>query len=103
MTTKEAAALWGVTPETVRRYCASGRIKHCGKVKGKWVINPLCHKPFDMRFKNPTIVVCSVVKDITFNENGEIVSVKHYPPLIVPTKVRDGLVVVEEREMLLAA
>ena len=103
MTTKKAAALWGVTPETVSRYCASGRIKHCEKTKGKWVINPLCHKPLDRRFKKPTIVVCSVIRDIIFGENGEIVSVQQYPSLIVPTRVHDGLVVVKEREVLLAA
>ena len=104
MTTKEAAVLWGVTPETVRRYCSSGRIEHCEKVKGIWSINPLCHKPFDRRFKKPTIVISYVVEEIRFDNKGGM-TVERFPPLVLPKNVRDGLVVVEEvkEEILQAA
>ena len=102
MTTKEAAALWGVMPATVRRYCAAGKIKHCKKVKGKWVLNPLCHKPFDRRFKKPTIVLSSVVRRFNFGGSVDVIE-ERFPPLVMPKDVCDGLVVGEELDIQMAA
>ena len=102
MTTKEAAVLWGVTPATVRHYCASRRIKHCEKVKGKWLLNPLCHKPFDSRFKKPTIVLSSIIKKFSFNGNGDIIE-EYFPLLLMPKNVYDGLAAEEAKEMLQVA
>lgn len=102
MTTKEAATLWGVTPSTVRRYCAMGRIKHCEKIKGCWIINPLCHKPFDRRYKKPTIVVSYIIKRFSIGGNGQV-TIKNMPPILLPEKVHDGLIVLETQEVLKAA
>ena len=97
MTTKEAALLWGVTPATVRRYCTSGRIKHCKKLNGRWIFNPLCHKPFDRRFKRPVIVVSYVSKIFYFNIEGQVLT-ECRAPLSMPERVNDGLIVIEAQE-----
>ena len=38
LTTREVAALLGLTPDTVRKYCERGVIK-AGKPGGRWIIH----------------------------------------------------------------
>ena len=90
MNTKEAAAIWGVTSETVQRYCRNGRIKHCKKIKGMWILHPLCHKPIDRRYKVPCIRLTSVKWRIDYHTDGSETKT-YFRPLLVPKFVYDGL------------
>lgn len=49
MTTKEAAAKWGVTPRQVQLLCANGRIPGVQRFGHAWVIPATAKKPADGR------------------------------------------------------
>ena len=93
MNSKEAAGKWGITPATVRRYCRNGRIKHCRKIRGRWVLHPLCHKPIDRRYKKQCIRMTSVKWRIDYHADGSETKI-YFKPLVVPEYVHDGLQVI---------
>ena len=66
MNVKEAAIFWGISTSHVCRLCATGRVPSARKIKGRWIINPLAAKPFDRRFKKPTITLAKLIwsKDV---------------------------------------
>ncbi len=51
MTTKEAAAKWGVTDRMVLYHCTSGRIAGAVKMGNTWLIPKHEEKPLDGRRK----------------------------------------------------
>ena len=61
MNVQEASIFWGVSKSHVRRLCATGRVSSARKIKGKWIMNPLAAKPFDRRFKKPTLTVFETI------------------------------------------
>ena len=61
MNVKEVALFWGVSETHVRRLCASGRVPSAKKIKGRWTMNKWAAKPFDRRFKEPTMLVIEVL------------------------------------------
>ena len=61
MNTKEAAIFWGISTSHVCRLCAAGRVPSARKIKGRWIMNPLAAKPFDRRFKKPTITLAKLI------------------------------------------
>ncbi|MBZ4665675.1 helix-turn-helix domain-containing protein [Mahella sp.] len=50
ITTKEAAAKWGVTDRTVLYHCTSGRIDGAAKMGNTWLIPKDAAKPADRRY-----------------------------------------------------
>jgi len=52
MTTKEAAALWGISDRRVLQYCNAGRIKGAVKMGNTWLIPKDAVKPLDGRYKS---------------------------------------------------
>jgi hypothetical protein len=47
MGVNDASTLWGLTPGTIKNYCAQGRVKAV-KIEGRWVIDknqPNPHQP----------------------------------------------------------
>ena len=54
MTVQEASDLWGYTPDTIRRWCKSGKISltiHPEKISNRWKIpkDAPCPKPIKKR------------------------------------------------------
>ena len=45
MTTKEAAAIWGIKEKTISNYCNLGYIPNAEKVAGRWIIPDKSLKP----------------------------------------------------------
>lgn len=52
ITTKEAAALWGISDRRVLQYCNAGRIKGAVKMGNTWLIPKDAEKPKDGRYKD---------------------------------------------------
>lgn len=51
ITTKEAAAKWGITDRMVLYYCTSGRIEGAVKMGNTWLIPKDAIKPEDKRYR----------------------------------------------------
>ncbi|MDD3393225.1 MAG: DNA-binding protein [Anaerotignum sp.] len=54
ITTKEAAAKWGITDRMVLYHCTSGRIAGAVKMGNTWLIPKDIVKPEDKRFRRGT-------------------------------------------------
>ena len=61
MSVSEAALFWGLSKSYVRRLCAMGRVPSARKIKGKWLMDYMAAKPFDRRFKKPTMTVIEIL------------------------------------------
>ena len=51
ITTKEAAAIWGITDRMVLYHCTSGRIDGAIKMGNTWLIPKDTVKPADKRYR----------------------------------------------------
>lgn len=51
LTTKQAAALWGISPRRVAIFCEQGRIEGVVKAGKTWLLPPNSKKPIDARRK----------------------------------------------------
>lgn len=52
ITTKEAAAKWGISDRRVLQYCTDGRIEGAAKMGNTWLIPKDSEKPKDRRKKD---------------------------------------------------
>ena len=52
LTTKQAAAIWGISQRRVAILCEQGRIEGAVKAGKTWLLPPDAHKPVDGRLKN---------------------------------------------------
>ena len=68
MNVHEASIFWGVSKSWVCRLCAMGRVPSARKINGRWIMHPLAAKPFDRRFKRPTITLSKTL----WSKNGVI-------------------------------
>ena len=89
MNVQEASIFWGVSKSWVCRLCAAGRVPSARKINGRWIMHPLAAKPFDRRFKKPTITLVKTLwsKD---SDNKQQRCLYDYPMFTVV----DGLVVI---------
>ena len=52
LTTKQAAAIWGISQRRVAILCEQGRIEGAVKAGKTWLLPPDAQKPVDGRLKN---------------------------------------------------
>jgi len=56
MTTKDAAALWGISIRRVQALCDSGKIPSATKIGDVWLMPKGTEKPLDGRYKETKTV-----------------------------------------------
>ena len=97
MNTKEASIFWGISKSHVCRLCAAGRVPSARKIKGKWIIHPLAAKPFDRRFKKPTMTLARVI----WSKNNEIINnARHLYDCPMFTVVNGLIIIIDKNERL---
>ena len=91
MNVQEASIFWGVSKSWVCRLCAAGRVPSARKINGRWIMHPLAAKPFDRRFKKPTITLTKLLWSKNSGMNNKKTRCLYDCPMFT---IIDGLVVI---------